>query len=161
MIRPPPRSTRTDTLFPSTTLFRSRPPLRPVGGGALGGLLLAEVGATRLSLLVRPFDAALPGSAPVALFAPGRTRTRILSTGGAAIAFHRVAVSAAEEAGAFTAAGASPCVSDPARPLITGETLTLDSARTAFSLPGGSGDIVLIELAVQPPPRLQIGRAPV
>src|SRR3546814_19876418 len=25
MIRPPPRSTRTDTLFPSTTLFRSRP----------------------------------------------------------------------------------------------------------------------------------------
>src|SRR3546814_6983744 len=24
MIRPPPRSTRTDTLFPSTTLFRSR-----------------------------------------------------------------------------------------------------------------------------------------
>src|SRR3546814_16689574 len=25
MIRPPPRSTRTDTLFPYTTLFRSRP----------------------------------------------------------------------------------------------------------------------------------------
>src|SRR3546814_14088136 len=32
MIRRPPRSTRTDTLFPYTTLFRSRPlphPLRP------------------------------------------------------------------------------------------------------------------------------------
>src|SRR3546814_19646112 len=33
MIRRPPRSTRTDTLFPYTTLFRSQPvPLRPVGG---------------------------------------------------------------------------------------------------------------------------------
>src|SRR3546814_3386284 len=28
MIRRPPRSTRTDTLFPYTTLFRSRPSLR-------------------------------------------------------------------------------------------------------------------------------------
>src|SRR3546814_12253188 len=28
MIRRPPRSTRTDTLFPYTTLFRSRPPKR-------------------------------------------------------------------------------------------------------------------------------------
>src|SRR3546814_4463707 len=27
MIRPPPRSTRTDTLFPYTTLFRSKPTL--------------------------------------------------------------------------------------------------------------------------------------
>src|SRR3546814_10684403 len=33
MIRRPPRSTRTDTLFPCTTLFRSRPRLarRPLG----------------------------------------------------------------------------------------------------------------------------------
>src|SRR3546814_16357378 len=30
MIRRPPRYTRTDTLFPYTTLFRSRPPGRPV-----------------------------------------------------------------------------------------------------------------------------------
>src|SRR6056297_3844055 len=29
MIRRPPRSTRTDTLFPYTTLFRSRPVRRP------------------------------------------------------------------------------------------------------------------------------------
>src|SRR3546814_3861486 len=29
MIRRPPRSTRTDTLFPYTTLFRSRPSLQP------------------------------------------------------------------------------------------------------------------------------------
>src|SRR3546814_20197873 len=33
MIRPPPRSTRTDTLFPYTTLFRS-----DIGGGAAGGI---------------------------------------------------------------------------------------------------------------------------
>src|SRR3546814_9043676 len=31
MIRRPPRSTRTDTLFPYTTLFRSRPHSRPPG----------------------------------------------------------------------------------------------------------------------------------
>src|SRR3546814_10462041 len=33
MVRPPPRSTRTDTLFPYTTLFRS--PLRSTGSTAL------------------------------------------------------------------------------------------------------------------------------
>src|SRR3546814_21019042 len=32
MIRRPPRSTRTDTLFPYTTLFRSPRPHRPRGG---------------------------------------------------------------------------------------------------------------------------------
>src|SRR3546814_2351556 len=32
MIRRPPRSTRTDTLFPYTTLFRSRARARPHGG---------------------------------------------------------------------------------------------------------------------------------
>src|SRR3546814_13325627 len=33
MIRRPPRSTRTDTLFPYTTLFRSAAALWPVGAG--------------------------------------------------------------------------------------------------------------------------------
>src|SRR3546814_16359517 len=38
MIRQPPRSTRTDTLFPYTTLFRSdRPCLLEVGGEFVGG----------------------------------------------------------------------------------------------------------------------------
>src|SRR3546814_6250952 len=40
MIRRPPRSTRTDTLFPYTTLFRSAV-LRP---GGMGGALLAVPG---------------------------------------------------------------------------------------------------------------------
>src|SRR3546814_11890479 len=80
----------------------------------------------------------------------------VCSSDRAAIAFRRVAVSAAEEAGPFTSAAASPCVSDPPRPLVTGETLILDSARAAFSLSGGHGDIVLLELAVQPPSRLPI-----
>src|SRR3546814_3328436 len=38
MIRRPPRSTRTDTLFPYTTLFRSIVPLRPAGRGGDQGL---------------------------------------------------------------------------------------------------------------------------
>src|SRR3546814_2538632 len=39
MIRRPPRATRTDTLFPYTTLFRS-----PHGAEALAGRLLAHAG---------------------------------------------------------------------------------------------------------------------
>src|SRR3546814_12392451 len=42
MIRRPPRSTRTDTLFPYTTLFRSNHRLacQRVGDGLIGGVLL-------------------------------------------------------------------------------------------------------------------------
>src|SRR3546814_17856223 len=37
MIRPPPRSTRTDTLFPYTALFRALPaPLPPIGMATTG-----------------------------------------------------------------------------------------------------------------------------
>src|SRR3546814_8280536 len=51
MIRPPPRSTRTDTLFPYTTLFRSV--VDPVGvvlAGLLDGLRfeVVQVGDVRL-----------------------------------------------------------------------------------------------------------------
>src|SRR3546814_1771232 len=49
MIRRPPRSTRTDTLFPYTTLFRSRPDDRRAhrrgGGNAEQGGAPADVGA--------------------------------------------------------------------------------------------------------------------
>src|SRR3546814_5102165 len=39
MIRRPPRSTRTDTLFPYTTLFRSQPVLAQVDAGILAELV--------------------------------------------------------------------------------------------------------------------------
>src|SRR3546814_14035716 len=41
MIRRPPRSTRTDTLFPYTTLFRSRSPL--LGGGEVMTWLVRRI----------------------------------------------------------------------------------------------------------------------
>src|SRR3546814_17624359 len=47
MIRRPPRSTRTDTLFPYTTLFRSEDRPRPVGvtifARRTSGLLIGEI----------------------------------------------------------------------------------------------------------------------
>src|SRR3546814_17461348 len=53
MIRRPPRSTRTDTLFPYTTLFRSSD--RPAGqyGKEIVGLRLAELQARKLLLGLR------------------------------------------------------------------------------------------------------------
>src|SRR3546814_4763117 len=72
MIRRPPRSTRTDTLFPYTTLFRSRVHRRPARqrqylGPALGGGRPAAVG--------RPGAAAIapagPAGDPGGLGAPG------------------------------------------------------------------------------------------
>src|SRR3546814_2239993 len=60
MFRRPPRSTRTDTLFPYTTLFRSQAPLFPLRGH------------TSASCLPRP-----PSFAPASLRSDlGRTRTR-------------------------------------------------------------------------------------
>src|SRR3546814_19788275 len=49
MIRRPPRSTRTDTLFPYTTLFRSRDRGgdRPAGGSARFARRIAAEGADR------------------------------------------------------------------------------------------------------------------
>src|SRR3546814_17873743 len=43
-LRPPPRSTRTDTLFPYTTLFRSPDAHRGEGDGLLGRAALAVDG---------------------------------------------------------------------------------------------------------------------
>src|SRR3546814_4945631 len=50
MIRLPPRSTRTDTLFPYTTLFRSQ---HRHGGAALAGLQLEEQRLRPLGVLLR------------------------------------------------------------------------------------------------------------
>src|SRR3546814_13722676 len=52
MIRRPPRSTLTDTLFPYTTLFRSKAAIRQAAGGK--GVLISPVSAWEIGLLSRP-----------------------------------------------------------------------------------------------------------
>src|SRR3546814_17380533 len=67
MIRRPPRSTRTDTLFPYTTLFRSKRPVqrRQPGKVAVEAARLGEDAATGLELVdLEHDDAALPVTAP-------------------------------------------------------------------------------------------------
>src|SRR3546814_10951614 len=81
MIRPPPRSTRTDTLFPDTTLFRSTGPwVAPVAligkqhgfkkfvefGGDIRRLLLHDLGGLGLEVSPKGFKDLLPGSTPAA-----------------------------------------------------------------------------------------------
>src|SRR3546814_3677347 len=48
MIRRPPRSTRTDTLFPYTTLFRSRPGFLPADRALSGKILVGRAHPGRL-----------------------------------------------------------------------------------------------------------------
>src|SRR3546814_5382354 len=64
MIRRPPRSTRTDTLFPYTTLFRSTPVADAVGPAAGGGTDLGAGGGFRFRraarLRLRRSEAARP-----------------------------------------------------------------------------------------------------
>src|SRR3546814_2384555 len=50
MIRRPPRSTRTDTLFPYTTLFRSRAGEKGAIGGAEHGGLGAEIDVAKIDM---------------------------------------------------------------------------------------------------------------
>ncbi len=124
----------------------ARPPLRAFGGGegsggdaAPGGLVFAERDHVRLALRFWPRATRPPPAAP-AVFVPGRAALHILASGGARLCLHQVAVAPAEEAGIFTARAAAPCQSDPPRPLQTGETLDLDTARESFTLtrPDGS-----------------------
>ncbi|WP_439569372.1 HEAT repeat domain-containing protein [Sphingopyxis sp.] len=135
----------------------ARPPLRLIGGGdeAPGGLVLADRGIVRLTLRLWPAATATAAAAPI-VFIPGRAAVHVLASGGAQLCQHRVAISDAEEAGAFTAAAAAPCHCAPPRPLDTGETLHLDTARHSFTLIPGARDVLLLELAVQPPSPLPI-----
>lgn len=128
----------------------ARPPLRPIGGGeGAGGLLLAQRGAARVSLQVdRGEGRCAPPS--TAVFVPGAAAVRVLAAGGASVRRHRVALSADERAGAFRTATAAACHSSAPRPLVPGEIWTLDTGAEAFTLAGGSGDVLLLEIAVQP-----------
>src|SRR3546814_14751365 len=62
MIRRPPRSTRTDTLFPYTTLFQAALVGRAAGGEGMGEVAAAQAAAIR-ALLVRGFNAGQVGRA--------------------------------------------------------------------------------------------------
>ncbi|WP_282948565.1 MULTISPECIES: HEAT repeat domain-containing protein [unclassified Sphingopyxis] len=148
----------TDRLDTALALIAADPfarvPMRVVGGGeAAGGLILAERGAIRLTLQIQPAHFAAPTKA---LFIPGRSVVRILGDGGAGVRFHHVSLTPGEAAGAFIAAAASRCHSDPPRAVAAGEVWTLDTAQTAFTLSDAHLDVLLLELAVQPPSPLPV-----
>src|SRR3546814_3706642 len=63
MLRRPPRSTRTDTLFPYTTLFRSLASLSKAFAGTITGLLVNE-GALRWDSHVADYMPSLRFSEP-------------------------------------------------------------------------------------------------
>src|SRR3546814_4750730 len=70
MRRRPPRSTRTDTLFPDTTLFRSEQvpePVEALARDAVGRELVLEQDALDAARAVRRTDRLAPARAPVAL----------------------------------------------------------------------------------------------
>src|SRR3546814_15602502 len=88
MIRRPPRATRTDTLFPDTTLFRSVEPLL-----AAADLLILAVSDDAVAAVTADLAAALPaGHAPFAFHVSGRSGAAILSplqaAGAATAAIH-------------------------------------------------------------------------
>src|SRR3546814_20059197 len=66
MIRRPPRSTRTDTLFPYTTLFRSAVAI-PVG--LMSAIYLAEYAGSRVRVSVKPILELLAGI-PTVVYGP-------------------------------------------------------------------------------------------
>src|SRR3546814_7142362 len=64
MIRRPPRSTRTDTLFPYTTLFRSRSIGSPIHPGRFGTepMIIVDKALARLEAEGRPIRVAVIGA---------------------------------------------------------------------------------------------------
>src|SRR3546814_12049328 len=61
MIRRPPRSTRTDTLFPYTTLFRSGRILNTSSGAALGSGISGAYAPSKSGIIGLTKDAAISG----------------------------------------------------------------------------------------------------
>src|SRR3546814_14869290 len=60
MLRRPPRSTRTDTLFPYTTLFRSPPLRKHRRNGMAAAETLAEAGVAEAGVVVERLRPASP-----------------------------------------------------------------------------------------------------
>lgn len=123
------------------------PPLRIFSGGALGGLILAEVPPITLSLMVRPFNQ--PASRdPSVIFSPGRGITQIVRSGGALIRRYRVSVSEVEQAGGFRNAAAAPLELIGEGPLADGDQVRVDQQCESFNLTPGDGDLVMLQLFV-------------
>src|SRR3546814_5157980 len=94
MIRRPPRSTRTDTLFPYTTLFRSRPTLmRAEEGRDLSGAFLIEKRADDIDQRAARLDQRASDLEQVRL----KRRQPVEPLGGEAPARFRVAAPRSEE----------------------------------------------------------------
>src|SRR3546814_11081448 len=82
MIRRPPRSTRTDTLFPYTTLFRSMLALR-LGPSGTGAMIFREGHSMKLRVLIAAAAIALT-AAGCENSSLGGTKQTIGTLGGAA-----------------------------------------------------------------------------
>src|SRR3546814_10512880 len=84
MIRPPPRSTRPDTLFPYTTLFRSSvPSVKLPAGRMTNGIAAISFAAFLLLYLTGQVD----NAAIIAGFIPARVEDGALLAGMAAVPF--------------------------------------------------------------------------
>src|SRR3546814_10487772 len=104
MIRRPPRSTRTDTLFPYTTLFRSSDPpegyVSDIIGGSRWGFLLSGFGL--LSGAVFEPEAVVAGLQDVAVMGePIEERGRHLGVAEHAGPFAEAEVGGDDDAGAL------------------------------------------------------------
>ena len=129
------------------------PPLRIFSGGALGGIILAEVPPITCSLMIRPFNQPVPRAASV-IFSPGHGLTRIIRSGGARIQHYRVALSAAERSDGFRAANAAPLQTGEHSPLADGDQIRVDQQCESFNMTAGADDLVMLQLFVHQPSRV-------
>lgn len=135
------------TAFAASDPF-AMPPVRIFGGGGvLGGLILAEVPPITLSLMVRPFDQSGAAGGSI-IFSPGQGQTRIIRSGGARIRRYRVALSPEERGGGFRIGSAARAEQIEERALADGEVIRTDQQCESFTLRGGDGDIVMLQLFV-------------
>jgi HEAT repeats len=123
------------------------PPIRMFGGGALGGLILAEVPPITLSLMILPLSQPVSRAASV-IFSPGHGLTQIVRSRGGHFQRYRVALSDAERAGGFCAGTAASLAMIAEGPLADGDQSRVDQQCESFNLTAGDGDLVMLQLFV-------------